>query len=117
MNMFSWDKLSLKFNLSLVVFLKVQSLANYNFLYTHVWIYESDVKELRPAWAFVSRQRLSQRYKNYKEYRSFFSTRLSSFYCSPFSICFSFLHGLEAAFRSWEIKVLRLFFCPTLVLC
>ena len=31
-------------------------------------------------------------------------TRLPSFYCSPFPI-FSLLHGLEAAFRSCEIKV------------
>lgn len=100
MNMFSWDKLSLKFNLSLVVFLKVQSLANYNFLYTHVWIYESDVKELRPAWAFVSRQRLSQRYKNYKEYRSFFLLvyrrfiALLSLFVFPFCMAWRLLLGV-----------------------
>ena len=37
-------------------------------------------------------------------YFFFSSTRLYSFYCSPFPI-FSLLRGLEAAFRSCAIKV------------
>ena len=45
-------------------------------------------------------------YKNWKEKLVFFfsSTRLSTFYCCPFHI-FSVLLGIEAAFRSCEIKV------------
>ena len=35
----------------------------------------------------------------------FFLHGLSSFQCSPFPIFLRFLHGLEAAFRSCEIKV------------
>ena len=67
--------------------------------YIYDWIYENGAKEFAPEKAGGDIKIKG------KPVLFFSSSRLSSFYCCPSPPCFPLLLGLEAAFRSCEIKV------------
>ena len=77
---------------------------NYNF-YIRLFIYFDIYVWIYEAIRALPRRLQSGRYENYKECQSFFPTWFIFLSLLSFPNFFAFLRGLEAAFRSCEIKV------------